>query len=212
MTILIADPQVSGIEVQDNAEPLVDLTGLGVSCASTCVDPPNSRWVRAGVADRLVAADAALPSGVRLLVLEGFRSPRAQRAIFTSYSRRLRTEFPDVGEDELRRLVSRYVAPLHVAPHVAGAAVDITLVDGEGRRRTLGTAVDATPEESRNAIAFDADNISAEARANRTLLAGALGSAGLVNYPTEWWHWSYGDRYWAHVTGAGHACYGPVRQ
>ena len=20
-----------------------------------------------------------------------------------------------------------------------------------------------------------------------------------MNYPTEWWHWSYGDRYWALV-------------
>ena len=37
-----------------------------------------------------------------------------------------------------------------------------------------------------------------------------LGGAGLVNYPTEWWHWSYGDRYWALVTGAAHALYGPV--
>jgi hypothetical protein len=21
---------------------------------------------------------------------------------------------------------------------------------------------------------------------------------GFVNYPTEWWHFSYGDRYWAY--------------
>jgi len=32
-----------------------------------------------------------------------------------------------------------------------------------------------------------------------------------VNYPTEWWHWSYGDRYWAFVTGAPHALYGPTK-
>ena len=31
-----------------------------------------------------------------------------------------------------------------------------------------------------------------------------------MNYPTEWWHWSYGDRYWALVTGAPAAHYGPV--
>ena len=37
-----------------------------------------------------------------------------------------------------------------------------------------------------------------------------LGGAGLVNYPTEWWHWSYGDRYWALLTGAPAALYGPV--
>ncbi len=66
-------------------------------------------------------------------------------------------------------------------------------------RRTAGTRA-----------AFDAAIISTDARANRGLLATALTAAGLVNYPTEWWHWSYGDRYWAHVTGASQACYGPV--
>jgi D-alanyl-D-alanine dipeptidase len=25
--------------------------------------------------------------------------------------------------------------------------------------------------------------------------------AGFVNYPPEWWHWSYGDKYWAFISG-----------
>ncbi len=36
-------------------------------------------------------------------------------------------------------------------------------------------------------------------------------AAGFVNYPTEWWHWSYGDRYWALLTGSPHAVYGATR-
>jgi D-alanyl-D-alanine dipeptidase len=48
---------------------------------------------------------------------------------------------------------------------------------------------------------------SAQARANRAVLGSALTAAGLVNYPTEWWHWSFGDRYWALLTGATAACY-----
>ena len=75
-----------------------------------------------------------------------------------------------------------------------------------GRR---GTEVDATPEQSDGACFFNAE-VDAEARRNRTVLADALSGAGLVNYPTEWWHWSYGDRYWALLTGADHALYGPV--
>ena len=42
------------------------------------------------------------------------------------------------------------------------------------------------------------------------LLADALGGAGFVNYPTEWWHWSFGDRYWAYLTGRHAARYGAV--
>ena len=34
----------------------------------------------------------------------------------------------------------------------------------------------------------DGSRVDAEARHNRTVLAEALSSAGLVNYPTEWWH------------------------
>lgn len=214
MTTLIADPCVAAIPMIDNGEPLVDVTSRGIGCRATTVDCPAGatarRLVRGGIADRLAVADAALPVGIRLLVVEGLRTQEDQRAILATYSQQLRRAFPRIAEAEVRRLASRYVAPLHVAPHVAGAAVDVTLVDSEGQELPMGTAVDATPEETGNAIAFAAGTISADARANRTLLASVLTSVGLVNYPTEWWHWSYGDRYWAHVTGAAAACYGPV--
>jgi D-alanyl-D-alanine dipeptidase len=53
-----------------------------------------------------------------------------------------------------------------------------------------------------------APNISIEAKANRALMIDALTKSGFVNYPTEWWHWSYGDRYWAYHTGHSSAIYG----
>ena len=68
----------------------------------------------------------------------------------------------------------------------------------------------ATPEQSGGACYFDAPLAGRHVRANRELLAQVLRGAGLVNYPTEWWHWSYGDRYWALMTGATAAVYGPV--
>jgi D-alanyl-D-alanine dipeptidase len=133
-----------------------------------------------------------------------------QEEIIAEYAVELRDSYAGLSDAELSRLSSRFVAPVGVAPHVAGAAVDLTLVGPGGRELDLGTVIDATPEQSDSACFFAAENISAQARANRELLAGALGGAGLVNYPTEWWHWSYGDRYWALVTGAPAARYGPV--
>lgn len=29
-----------------------------------------------------------------------------------------------------------------------------------------------------------------------------------VNYPTEWWHFSYGDRYWVYIEDKESAIYG----
>jgi D-alanyl-D-alanine dipeptidase len=101
--------------------------------------------------------------------------------------------------------MSRHPTSPRTAP---ASAVDLTLADAGGRELDLGTPVDATPEESDGACYTGAAAISAQARDNRAVLGAALTSAGLVNYPTEWWHWSFGDRYWALLTGAAAACYG----
>ncbi len=201
MTILLSDPRVSAIPVEECGEPLVTLEpDLG---------PARAR-VRAALADRLRAANRALPDGICLRVVEGHRSDPDQRGIIERYSHQVAAAHPDASAIELEQLISRFVAPIHVAPHVAAAAVDLTLVDADGTELDLGTSVDATPEESDGACYFAAAGITAAARAHRDLLAEVLGAVGLVNYPTEWWHWSYGDRYWALLTGAPSARYGPI--
>lgn len=73
----------------------------------------------------------------------------------------------------------------------------------------MGTRVNASPEESDGACYTDAGGVGSEARANRRVLGDALTAVGMANYPTEWWHWSYGDRYWALQVGADRAMYGP---
>jgi D-alanyl-D-alanine dipeptidase len=204
MTILISDPRVVGIPLRQVDEPVVDLLDLAPDATGV------ARLVRRGVRDRLLAAARTLPDGIGLKVVEGSRAADDQQAIIDAYSARLWQDRPDATSDEIDRLTSRHVAPLRTAPHVAGAAVDLTLVDRDGRELWMGSALDATPEESNGACYTDASGLDATARSHRTLLVATLGAAGLVNYPTEWWHWSYGDRYWAHVTGASHAIYGPL--
>jgi zinc D-Ala-D-Ala dipeptidase len=51
--------------------------------------------------------------------------------------------------------------------------------------------------------------VTAAGRRHRDILASAMTAAGLVNYPAEWWHWSYGDRYWAFQADRGTALYEP---
>ena len=201
MTILLSDPRVLRIPVRENGEPLVRLdASFGAGRA----------LVREALADRLAAARDDLPSTMAFRVVEGLRSAASQLAIVASYSAELSAARPGADTAELHRLCSRFVAPIEVAPHVAGAGVDLTLVDARGNDLDLGTPIDATPEQSGGRCYFAAVGLSPQARANRTLLAEALGRAGFVNYPSEWWHWSYGDRYWALMTGAPAALYGPV--
>ena len=175
---------------------------------------PAHAHVRAGLAERLARARESLPQDMGLQVVEGHRPLAQQQAIIAAYTAEVVLAHPGCSKDERHRLVSRYVSPVQVAPHVAGAAVDVTLVtlaaDGSRAELDLGTPVDATPEESGGRCFTDSTGFDEQARRRRDLLCRVLVGAGLVNYPTEWWHWSYGDRYWALLTGAPEALYGPV--
>ena len=128
---------------------------------------------------------------------------------FTEYADELRRDNREWTDERVHNQASRALSPPAIAPHVAGAAVDLTLCTIAGEELDMGTKVNASPEGSDLACYTAAPNILAEAAANRRLLADALTAVGMVNYPTEWWHWSYGDRYWAKSTGAPTARYGP---
>ena len=208
--ILMSDARVAAVPVEECGERLVDVRDFLLVDERKHKDSHGAEThLRQGVLDRLLAAQALLPEGLRLLFVEGYRPPALQRSYFERYSDELRAEHPDWSPDRIRSAASRYVSPPEIGPHTAGAAVDLTLADADGRELDLGTPMNASPEQSAGACYTDAGNVSAEARAHRTVLGSALGAAGLVNYPTEWWHWSYGDRYWALETGAPAAPYGP---
>ncbi|MCT9084759.1 M15 family metallopeptidase [Streptomyces fulvoviolaceus] len=208
--ILMSDARVAAIPVEECGERLVDVSGSLLVDDRKHKDSEGAEiHLRQGVLDRLLHAHNLLPEGLRLLFVEGYRPPALQRRYFESYADELRGEHPDWSADRLRAAASRYVSPPEIAPHSAGAAVDLTLAAADGRELDMGTPMNATPEESDGACYTDADNITDTARANRAVLGGALSAAGLVNYPTEWWHWSYGDRYWALASGAPAALYGP---
>ncbi|WP_329112588.1 M15 family metallopeptidase [Streptomyces sp. NBC_01353] len=208
---LMSDPKVAAVPVEECGERLVDVREEG----SLLVDPRKRddagafAHLRAGVLDRLLQAQAGLPDGLRLLYVEGYRPLSLQRRYFTEYGDELRAAHPDWPAQDVHTAASRYVSPPELAPHSAGSAVDLTLADLDGRELDLGTRMNASPEESAGACYTDAAGITAEARRNREILGAALAGAGLVNYPTEWWHWSYGDRYWALATGAPAALHGP---
>ncbi|MFE0490671.1 MULTISPECIES: M15 family metallopeptidase [Streptomyces] len=210
--ILLSDPRVAATAVAECGEPLVDLRADGHLRldARKADDDGSYARLRAGARERLLRAQRLLPDGLRFLVVEGYRPPALQSRYFEEYAATLRRAHPEAPPGRIRELASAYISPPEVAPHVSGGAVDLTLCGADGRELELGTEVNATPEESEGACRTGAPGLTEEARANRAVLGRALSSAGFVNYPTEWWHWSYGDRYWALSTRAAAARYGPA--
>lgn len=189
----------SGVRLVDTAE-VVPFTG----------EAAESRLLRQPVLDRLADAAAALPDDLVLALHEGWRPPALQRLYFERYRDHLIDSRPELAADVAHRLASRFVSPPQVAPHTAGAAVDVLLLSPEGAVLDVGCPIDASPEVSGGRCYTGHPDVGGEALLLRRELVRAMSGAGLVNYPTEWWHWSWGDRYWAHVSGASYAVLGPV--
>ncbi|MEM0231233.1 MAG: M15 family metallopeptidase [Candidatus Woesearchaeota archaeon] len=215
MIRFIPDEKLARIKIVDNGEKLVALKSV---CPHILIRiDPESRmlqnfkrdecYVRVSVAKKLCRVAKMLPEGIKLVVLDGYRSIEAQRRMHDNLLRKLRKKHPNWSEKKLLRITDMYIAnPDKITFHSTGGAVDVTLADSKGRELEMGTELDSFTAKS----ALDSRAISKTARKNRQILKNCMRAEGFVNYPLEWWHWSYGDAYWAAKLGKKHAIYGPV--
>jgi zinc D-Ala-D-Ala dipeptidase len=210
--ILLSDRRIRELPVGENGEALVDVrTVAELRVDDRLADAAGAyAHLREGVVDRLLTAQRRLPDGLRLLLVEGYRPLSLQTAYFSEYRDRVRAAYPDWDDDRVHTEASKYISPPEVAPHSTGGTVDLTLCTEDSAEIDLGTPVNATPLDSANRCFTASVDISPNARRARSALGAALTSVGMINYPTEWWHWSFGDRYWALQAGVGRTCYGPV--
>jgi zinc D-Ala-D-Ala dipeptidase len=210
--ILLSDRRISAIPLGDTGEALVDLRQVAEFRVDDRLadDAGAYAHLREEIVQRLLTAQRTLPQGLRLLIIEGYRPLSLQMTYFERYKNDLRLEYPEWSSERLHVEASKYVSPPEVAPHSTGGTADLTLCTADGIELDMGTIVNASPVDSANACFTGSPRISPQARANRDILCEALSAAGMVNYPTEWWHWSFGDRYWAFNTRVGRTRYGPV--
>lgn len=205
-------PEIYAVPIQDNGEPLVDLL---IDYPDVFVDQTRDyaqnisksiSCLRRQVAERLQQAAIQLPSGIRFKIVECHRSLEAQRHIFAEVMDDVKKDHPNWNEQEIYNETSTFVAPPdNTPPHSTGGAIDLTLMTADGVELDMGT--DLNDGYSGTCYTFS-ESISEEAKKNRQILIRVMQDAGFVNYPAEWWHWSYGDRYWAYMTGALIAIYG----
>jgi zinc D-Ala-D-Ala dipeptidase len=202
--ILIGDPRIKQIEVIESEDPFVDFLiqfpelifdneRLHVQKKSQSIS-----WGRKMVGEKLVKAQSKLPGDLRFLIKECYRPLWIQREFFEGYSEYLRKKFPNWDEARVYNECSKLNAPVEVAPHSTGGAIDLTLIDANGDWLEMGTEFNADPMDTEYATFTNAKNISKIAIENRKILSTVMQDVGFVNYPTEWWHWSYGDKYWAY--------------
>jgi D-alanyl-D-alanine dipeptidase len=130
--------------------------------------PANTIYLERSAAERLARVQASLRGqGLGLKVFDGYRPLAVQAALW------------EVKPDP------QYVAdPAKGSRHNRGSAVDVTLVDAEGRELPMPSAFDEFSERSHLAF-IDAPG---DLLANRETLQKAMRSEGFIPLATEWWH------------------------
>jgi D-alanyl-D-alanine dipeptidase len=149
---------------------------------------PICYLTRAAAAALAQAAQELAPRGLSLKVFDCYRPARAV-AHFVRWARDLgdtsreAAYYPEVDKRRLFR--DGYIAAR--SGHSRGSTVDLTLVESRtGHELDMGTPFDffhprAAPSDR---------SVSAEARANRRLLAQTMRRHGFAPYPKEWWHFT----------------------
>lgn len=165
--------------------------------------------LRKKVASLLVKATKKLPKGFTFKISEGVRPLWYQKRIFKEIWHDIQKNYPTYSKKQVWEETTKYVAdPKLCPPHLTGGAVDITIADDLGKGLDMGTPINTIGEK----VNTFSKKISKRAKKNRELLFSALTSVGFVNLPTEWWHYSYGDQYWAIYYQKPYAIYNKIEK
>ena len=167
----------------------------------------NDWRIRRVIHDKVVACAENLPDGLCLMVFDAFRPRKRQWELWRPVFAKLTKDNPDWSEAQVYTEASRWVSPPDGfgSGHQAGAAVDVKFARPDRSELDFGG-----PMKGISGIAPTAWPVPPEIRKNRDMLVAAMHATGMVNYPDEWWHFSYGDRLWAEVTNQNEAFFAPV--
>ena len=179
---------------------------LGMKCAEKrCL-------MRREVYERLQKAQKLLPEGYYIRVWDAWRPFKLQEELYYVYRKQIIEDFnlQGLSEEEQNQEISNFVAipnpkPDRVPTHTTGGALDVTLIDGEGRELNMGTEFDSFSPKA-FADYFEKMEVAGnkeweEIQSNRRILYDAMKGAGFTGISSEWWHFDYGDRLWAQHTG-----------
>jgi D-alanyl-D-alanine dipeptidase len=219
--LFLIDPEIVAIGIKDNNEPLVDLKQQDIISFGPSPEIPNNSdytKMRQSVYEKLVQAQGMLPDGLKFRVYEGLRSIALQEQLFSNRYALIKTEHPDWTHEQIFHETSRLVSPIvnldgskNVPPHSTGGAIDIYLINAQGEIIDMGIKTEDWMLDIDGSISVTNSNkISLEAQSNRAIMSDVLSKVGFVNYGNEYWHWSYGDRYWAYYKTQLFAFYGSI--
>jgi D-alanyl-D-alanine dipeptidase len=219
--IYLASAEILAIPIVECGEELIDIKNSDILSYGPPPECPLTAScytkMRKSVFEKLCQAQSELPHGWRFRLYEGLRSLAVQQMLFEQEYERVVKRYPQVSHQDRFRETTRLVSPVinldgstNIPPHNTGAAIDIEIVTANGDLVDMGMAIADWTTVTPEFCMTHYEEIPEIVKTNRELLLSILSAHGFVNYPAEWWHFSYGDRYWAYHKKQSHAIYGPA--
>ena len=189
---------VGKVHVHECFDPLVDfLPHRHIIFNKETLEDPI--LIRKQVLFKIYNIADKLPDGLNLKIYKVFRSRIKMNDIFESVITEITAENPGIGRHEAMKLAKfKSDDPKgSLGGHETGGAVDVALCDDNGVDIDYGTKF----HEYNDSTFTYSSHITKEQRKNRKNLVKIMKKQGFVNFPGEWWHFSYGDRMWAAYKG-----------
>jgi D-alanyl-D-alanine dipeptidase len=217
--IYIADPEIIVIPIIECYEPMIDLKNQN----KIAYGPPpeyaqtinDYTWIRKTIFDKLCEVQNDLPNGWRLRIYEGYRSLPIQKMLFDTQYKRFQRMYPNHDHSFIFHETTSIVSPINnsdgsinIPPHNTGAAVDVEIITDDNQIVDMGMEAKDWNTAPPELCFTHCERLSDTIKNNRQILITRMQNHGFINYPTEWWHFSYGDRYWAYHTNSPNAIYG----
>ena len=162
-------------------------------------------FVRIEMYNHLKKAAELLPDGYKFKILDAWRPFALQKELYEVYTDKIVKMFhlENCSQQERDRVIKKFVSlPVEdrlVPPvHTTGGAIDLTLIDQYGKELEMGTGFDEFT--NRTYVDYYEESDETKIRDNRRMLYHIMTSSGFTNLSSEWWHYDYGDRFWAYYT------------
>lgn len=166
-------------------------------------------YLRKTVYEKLCLLDEKIKNeGYKIKLYDAYRSLNKQKELWNNTIEETKKEHPDLNEEDIIRITTLKVAnPTNgIGGHQSGGAIDITLVDANNIELDMGSKYLEHIPQTRT-YSKELTDIQ---RKNRKFLLENMQKLGFVNFPTEWWHYCYGDRMWAAYNGKKECFYGYI--
>mgnify|MGYP003298106664 CR=1 FL=1 len=162
-------------------------------------------YVRETLVDMLLKAESLLPDGLRFKIYDAYRPICVQQRLWNFYRGQVSLNNPSLSETEIDYKTSFFVSKpsydvYEPSLHNTGGAVDLTIVTKDGYALNMGTLFDDFTDRAWTNH-FEKYSEFEEVRKNRRLLYNVMLEVGFTNLPSEWWHYDFGDKFWAYFTG-----------